>query len=454
MTTSPFQRAKGEPTTEELLACANRALPYDDDAEKSTLSSLLQDPNRIGECSLTLPTLAFYHEANRTVYEKLVEFHREGLPIDPVMVTNRLRDQGQLDKVGGPAAICELFTFIPSPAHYIHYREIVLEKHALRRHIDAHVRSLHSLFESVGGQIPLSQVIEESKDRVEAAGSAAGRLLPRRHVKDIVPTVFDQIEARRSNPGKLAGISTGLPTLDKKTNGAQPGRVWVFAGLPGDGKSTIMQQCAETAAYAGHRVDWYGLEMPDEEQVFRLLSSCGGVDNENLYTGILSRAEQQALVEATRKLKESPIHMVDTDGATATDIIADIAKSDAEIVVLDYLQLMAEEARKGGTVEEMIASVSRRLKAVARSTKKVIYTASQLNDGGKLRGSRAIGQDSDGVFLINKHPLDGGTDGEFDDTKRLFWCDKNRGGKRHWELPLHFLGHVFQFKEIHEDPAI
>ena len=49
------------------------------------------------------------------------------------MVTNVLRDQNLLDKVGGPAAITELFTFVPSPAHYQHYKKIVLDKYLLRQ---------------------------------------------------------------------------------------------------------------------------------------------------------------------------------------------------------------------------------------------------------------------------------------------------------------------------------
>jgi hypothetical protein len=99
---NPFGRKKGEPTAEELLANINRALPFSDEAEKGVLSSLLQDPNeRLGESRITLAAAAFYHEANRTIYEKLLEFHDKNLPIDPVMVTNVLRDQNLLDRVGG-----------------------------------------------------------------------------------------------------------------------------------------------------------------------------------------------------------------------------------------------------------------------------------------------------------------------------------------------------------------
>jgi replicative DNA helicase len=90
------------------------------------------------------------------------------------------------------------------------------------------------------------------------------------------------------------------------------------------------------------------------------------------------------------------------------------------------------------------------MKNVAKRTGTHILTASQLNDSGKLRESRAIGQDADGVFIISKVELEeGGTD----DTQRKLWCEKNRGGKRHWTLQLAFSGATFTFKEIQDEPS-
>jgi hypothetical protein len=70
-----FKKRNEIPSAEELLASINRALPFSDEAEKGVLSCLLQDPNeRLSDCRVTLPALAFYHDANRTIYEKLLEF--------------------------------------------------------------------------------------------------------------------------------------------------------------------------------------------------------------------------------------------------------------------------------------------------------------------------------------------------------------------------------------------
>jgi replicative DNA helicase len=139
---------------------------------------------------------------------------------------------------------------------------------------------------------------------------------------------------------------------------------------------------------------------------------------------------------------------VNTDNATASDILADIEHGGYDVAVVDYLQLMEDEGRKGATREEIISRISRRMKAVARRTGTHILTASQLNDSGKLRESRAIGQDADGVFIIGK--VEDGNGGH-DDSQRSLWCEKNRGGKRHWTIPLAFSGATFTFKEIQDD---
>ena len=76
-------------------------------------------------------------------------------------------------------------------------------------------------------------------------------------------------------------------------------------------------------------------------------------------------------------------------------------------------------------------------------------TARQRDDNGKLRESRAIGQDADFVSTIEKFWLDDKMR-EHDDERRRLRNDKNRGGRRGWKMDMRFLGSVFQFREDSE----
>lgn len=435
---------------EEILPLLNQPMPFSDEAEKGTLSCLLQDPSRI-TTARTLPPMAYYRDGNRIVYDLFIELYDGRTPLDPIIVTQHLRTRGLLEKVGGAASISEIFTFVPIPAHFSYYHKILADCYQHRQKIAAHARALHALMNRQ--ERSLDDLDDEIKGILDEASHTPGQHLKSRHLKDALYDVMSQIEERLASPGKLLGWSTGLSALDRFTNGMQKQHVWVLAGEPGDGKSTLLQNAAETAAGLGAKVRWYPLEMPDTEQAFRMLCSDAEIANDTMFNGMLSEG-QQGIVEASMvRLSLLGVHLVDVDGATATDIFTDIERSDCDIAVVDYLQLMEDQGRKGGTREEIIAGISRRMKRLAKRSGKCILTASQLNDNGKLRESRAIGQDADKVLIIQKF-TDGEIEGGHDDAKRNIFGAKNRGGKRGWTLPVHFSGATFKFREFDKDYAI
>lgn len=430
------------PVTEELLQNINQPLPFSDEAEKGVISSLLQDPvARIGEIRLTLNPDAFYIESHRTMFVALIELYDLSAPIDPIVLTDHLRRAGLLDRAGGPAFITDVFTFIPSAAHFRHYLSIVLEKYAARRNITAHVRALHEFFKPTQS---IAESISAAESHIIEAERGIIRRLDRVHIKEAIPGLLDELQERHKNSGKLPGWNTGFDSIDRKCNGLMPGKVTVFAGLPSDGKSTIMQNCARNALRAGARVGWYSLEMPTNEQVMRILCEDSGVEADALYKGLMSRSQQDMLQRSIRELSSMGADIVDTDGRTANEILADIESSRYDVAVVDYLQLMEMDGRRGATREEIIATISRRMKQTAKKTGCHILTASQLNDNGKLRESRAIGQDADNVFMVHKFTNEAG---ELDETRRVLFCDKNRAGSRHWSVNLLFSGPTFTFKE-------
>ena len=80
-----------------------------------------------------------------------------------------------------------------------------------------------------------------------------------------------------------------------------------------------------------------------------------------------------------------------------------------DIVVIDYLQLVdAASGRKGETRQEQVAQVSRTCKRLAGELNCVVIGLSQLNDDGKLRESRAIGQDANAIIGVDTKDSDGG----------------------------------------------
>jgi len=420
-------------------------LPHSIDGERGVLSSILQNPaGLITDCAASLPVEAFTQEAHQAVYRSILALFASGKPVDPVFLAESLKSHSLLERVGGHAALSELFTFTAAATQYGHFKRLVSDKFNARRHIEAHTNAIEAFMDSTQ---EFADAVDTAKAHMEGVESTRGRRLNRMSIKDAISLTINEIQERQQRGGALLGFPTGFPTIDERCGGLQKGRVTVFAGLPSDGKSAIMQNCARNALHAGAKVGWYSLEMPITEQTTRILCEDSGVDNAALYNGLMSRGQQEMLARSVRQLSALGADLVDTDTASAEDIIADIEHGGYDVAVVDYLQLMESDGRKGASREELIAGISRKLKSVAKRTGCHILTASQLNDAGRLRESRAIGHDADCVFMVNKWT---NPDGSFDDEKRKLNCDKNRGGKRQWELPLAFNGPTFTFKEIQE----
>ena len=70
----------------------------------------------------------------------------------------------------------------------------------------------------------------------------------------------------------------------------------------------------------------------------------------------------------------------------------------------------------------------------------VVVALSQLNDDGKLRESRAIGQDATAVWAIGKHDGD-----ESADDERTLYIPIQRNGQSGVSCQLEFLGQFAHF---------
>ena len=102
-----------------------------------------------------------------------------------------------------------------------------------------------------------------------------------------------------------------------------------------------------------------------------------------------------------------------------------------DLIVVDYIQLVTLSNVRDKSREQQVAEVSRTLKKLAKRHNCPVITASQLNDDGKVRESRAILQDAD--VLINVVPND------------HLLLAKNRDGQRFVEMPLVMNGSIQKF---------
>ncbi len=417
-----------------------------DAGEDCILSTFANYPHLL-QRNLHSVTAEMFKEHHRPLFRELVNTAIAGDRPDLIAITAKLGQAGELESIGGAYRMSEIWTTVSNPDQLPHWIGVLRQNYEAKKRLE----TLETAKQTLETALVAGTDIREAFDSIDAmladAGKIPGKPLASKSMGQLAADVVDEVQARMQRGGAIPGIPTGFQLLDKHTLGMQPGKVWVVAGRPGDGKSVLMQNFVESALDAGKRVRIYPLEMSQQEQAMRVLCSQGQLDNGRLGWGMMTHAEEAAMSHAIRRMKSMACDVVDTDGASASDILADIEQSDADVVMVDYLQLMEDTGRKGASREEIIAGISRRLKRTAKKAGKMVLTASQLNDQGQLRESRAIGQDADAVFQIDKiEPAKNSSADEVDNKRNLF-CQKLRGGKRYWTIPLVFLGHIYQFRE-------
>jgi DnaB-like helicase N terminal domain len=112
----------------------NGSPPYSEDCEKGVICSMFLAP---GKVSGLIDPKAFFIPAYRILHDAIYEWPEPDKGVDFFWLVEQLTNRGQLDEVGGKAALSELFSFVLTPDNAEHYIQIVQEKATLRQVIAA-----------------------------------------------------------------------------------------------------------------------------------------------------------------------------------------------------------------------------------------------------------------------------------------------------------------------------
>jgi replicative DNA helicase len=432
------RKSKEDPSTEELLANINRSLPFSDEAEKGVLSGILHDPNeRLSEARTSIPIEAFNHAANRIVYTTLLSFYDRNTPLDVNTLIHALREQQVIEKVGGAAAISELYGFIPVSAHYEFYKKVLIDKHLLRQMIHACSLNIHYAYEH--GREHIDEEINGELDRAEQrvlavrqnSKSDDGIKSLNTHIVEAIEAIHEMVE----RPGQLRGVSTGYGKLDMLSAGLQAGDMFVIAARPSMGKTSLAMNIVEHMAVEQNLpTAVFSLEMSAAMLVRRLLVSRARISMSTLQRGLLTHADQGALMKATKDLQKSQIFIDETPGLDIMEMRAKCRRLHKQYgikaIAIDYLQLLTSSSRKAKDNRQIeIAEISAGIKGIAKELKVPVIVLAQLNrsvEGRKgqrpmlsdLRESGSIEQDADMVGLLTRKDYAGSKQVEEDDDRK------------------------------------
>ncbi|PDW02339.1 replicative DNA helicase [Candidatus Viridilinea mediisalina] len=398
-----------------LALPVERSVPYDLQAERATLGSILLEREAIIAIAAWLLPEFFYLEKHALIYEAMLACYNRREPPDLATVAAELRRQERLDLVGGIAFLGELVTEVPTAVHIEYYARNVERTAVLRRLIEA------------GGRIAAMgyNEAEELDVTLDKAESELFTVSHRRSTQDFVPisqivnTLFNQIEALQERRGEVAGVATGYNDLDALTGGLQNSDLIILAARPSAGKTSLALSLAYNVAMLNRAtVGVFSLEMSRDQLVQRILAMHTGIDMQRLRTGNLRGDELNLAFDGMGVLSELPIYIEDTPGLSITEVRSKArrlaAESGCNLLVIDYLQLMS--GRRNDSRVNEVGEISRGLKALARELNIPVIALSQLSRAvegrqshvpmlSDLRESGSIEQDADIVMFIYREEL-------------------------------------------------
>ena len=395
--------------------------PCDHDAERALLGAILLG-EQWGES--VLPLVAgivrredFHHPAHALIFDAVTTIaaraaSSQATPerVDAITIAAELRVRDRINAVGGVQYIGDLAEHATGPSSAERHARIVADCAHRRRVIAAARESIERA--QRGGQTWAGDVSKRF------AGALDSRVdsVPVLTLHDRVGHVAERMTLRRNAGTRERGLSTGLRALDAMTpGGLLPGQLIVLAGRPGLGKTSLFLQLSLHAAASGKGCALlFSLEMDCDELVERALCARALVDSGRAADGALSEQDADAILEVVPQLERLPVLFDPRSRVRMTDVRARVlsvlAREPIAFVGLDYLQLLEEDG-DAESREEAIARATRECKLLAKEAGVPFVLLSQFNRANErdkrpprisdLRGSGAIEQDADKVWMIH-----------------------------------------------------
>ncbi|RDC64161.1 replicative DNA helicase [Adhaeribacter pallidiroseus] len=401
--------------------------PQSLDLEEAVLGALMLEKDALTTVIDILKPQSFYKDAHQKIFKAILALFDKSEPIDILTVTQQLREDGELEFVGGPYYIMNLTTRINSAANVEFHARIITENSIKRDLISISSEVEKRAFEDTTDVFDLLDYAEKSLFEVSEANIRKNF----DDMRSLMHKAIKELEEKKNQKEGLTGVPSGFTALDRVTSGWQPSDLVILAARPAMGKTAFVVSAMRNAAVDFRKpVAIFSLEMSSLQLVNRLISAEAELEGEKIKKGNLADYEWAQLNHKISRLSEAPIFIDDTPGLSIRELRTKCrrlkAQHDIQMIIIDYLQLMTGNEGKGGggNREQEIASISRALKMLAKELSVPVIALSQLSRAVETRGgdkkpqlsdlreSGSIEQDADMVIFLYRPEYYGITEDE------------------------------------------
>jgi replicative DNA helicase len=381
------------------------------EAERALLGALLAKPSLLASLPGSFRSAHYGYDGHAEIHEAIIAVGQPGAPA--MIAVKQAIAQDDHEKTKYLANLLTCFVGL-QPGYAANLCNLITDLHRRREVVALTEHMREQAYASSAGEASADAIIGASMARLDALALSmpASQGMSMDAAMDAALRAADEATAR-DGP---AGLSTGMPSVDDKTGGLEPGTLTVLAGRPGMGKSALGWQWAVNAARAGIGVVVISLEMSALELGRRALATLSGVEVWRMKRGKLLPGQRELLIDARRELASLKLTIEDGGGLTAAGISLKIRnarrKHGVGLVMVDHLHIIRpedEDARHGGTWA--VGRISGAMKRLAKEHQCPVLLLAQLNRGvenrddkrpnlSDLRQSGDIEQDADAVAFV------------------------------------------------------
>lgn len=236
---------------------------------------------------------------------------------------------------------------------------------------------------------------------------------------------------------KTKYILTGIPVIDRYLN-LSPGNLFIIGGRPSAGKTALSLQMACEMARKGYKVCYFSLETDPNTLTARIIANRLAVP----LADVKNKSVPQSDLDGLAELHKLPLFIRSASGKGVGWVKAQAQRMKAQVVFIDYLQLLADGKAKDRY--QAITGISIALHELAQTTGILVVALAQLNRNAAhaapstadLKESGQLEQDADAVLLLSN-----------DDSQYFAILAKNKEG-RTGKIPIAFDKERQRFLEI------
>lgn len=432
-----------------------------DSAERAIIGGAIYLPELVDEVSGWLGPEDFYQATYATFWRAILNLRGQGLGVDGISV---FMEAKRLGLAGDNEVLPEDLVKIVEDTSWA---ARLLPQHATQVKTLSAKRSLRvacvesALDVASAGKDDLPAVLDRLDAKIldiRAKTAATSTSIPT--IRETVNQAMLDLEARARGEGTKR-IRTGFPDLDATIVGLSKKRVCIIAGRPSMGKSVLAKDIAINAAKDGHGVYVATLEDSSGQWTMRGISGLSKIPLTLLLSGGLSADDQEEAFIAADMLHKLPLLVDESPRLTPEAIRGNVRLAQRttaiDLVVIDYLQLMAPPAgKKYHSRENEVSTISQSMVAMAKELDVAVVMVCQINresvKGGTakdpvmsdLRESGSLEQDGYQILLIHRPGFyeEGG-----DETVAKIIVAKNKDGRR-GVVQMRFNGPCMRFESL------